>query len=124
MLTEDPDGPWQKYTVQNARQFQSMDKRSALIGKPEQMTGAFRAELVTFKIPAGSRYLFPKRAFHRSTTKGLVVSLITKRNQESDPAVLLVPRPYSAEPTHGFANSWSEDRFVPFLRDAVDCLLS
>ena len=109
--TEDPKGLWSKYTVIHARE-----------GKPdlpEACEGGFSLHVVTGTIPAGYTYIFQKGAFHSSRVEGLVVTIVTKHEQEDRRAMLLVPKGF--QPRHGMSHGGGVDieRFVAMAKEAL-----
>lgn len=68
----------------------------------------------TYVIPAGHRYTFPARAFHRSPVPSPAVTLVEKHNQRSEPARIL--HPYDAP----FVAAFGHDECPSLLVTVLD----
>ncbi len=104
------DGLWEKYEVMHAR------AGSAL---PEKLPGTFSKQNLRWTVHAGSAYEFKRGAFHRSHAAELTVTVVTKYNQTSDNAVILVPT--GITPRHMFVENHKIDinAVVAAARDSM-----
>ena len=110
-VAEGEPAPWREYTVQHARAGAA----------PLVATGRrLRALVVPGTIRAGRVYEFPARAFHRSTPRGLAVTLVTKVGQGTEPARVLFPE--GCAPVFGVApvEEATAARFVELARRALE----
>lgn len=99
-IREDAEGPWTQYEVIHARNQRPDDM-------PAPCAGSYAAEIVEGTVSEGYVYVFPKREFHRSRVTDLAVTIVTKIDQETTPARLLVPKDY--RPGHGIGHHTSVD---------------
>lgn len=82
----DAEGAYRMATVNPARSVLGGGKGAELSALP----GSFSLEHADHVIPAGSRYAFPKRAFHRAFARGPTITLVHKSAQEPDPATVIL----------------------------------
>jgi hypothetical protein len=85
---------------------------------PAQQAFGLEQEADRFFV-AGERYTFGRGAFHRSTTNGLCITVITKRNQRAEKALVLAK--LDAPPVHAFE---ADDTFetLPIIEEAINAL--
>jgi hypothetical protein len=116
-LYESPDGSHETYSFVHARMHTDANRRDM------QPTGRRYDIAVSWdEIPAGHRYSFPKRDFHRSSAlEDVVVSLVTKRNQEDLPAEVLAP--VGQPPVPAFSGELTEELFERVHMDAILALV-
>jgi len=75
----------------------------------------YAVETVRFVIPAGYRYSFPARAFHRSPVVDLAVTIVEKHQQRTDPARILHP---ASAP---FVPAFGHDEDAALLVHVLEC---
>lgn len=71
-------------------------------------------------IGANNTYLFPKLAFHGSSTRDLAVTYVEKRNQEDIKARLIVP--FGEEYTHAFAHTRPRAEWEHLIDEAIEAI--
>ena len=119
-VRSDGTGAWQLHEVEHARaafarHAPNNDSTTAL---PTRYHVAAR----DVEIYAGERYFFPKRRVHGTYIDGLVVTLVTKSNQDKAPACILAP--YGAPVVHAFAETLPESSWQIPLQEARAALMN
>lgn len=121
-VVPDPNGPYEFARVTNARKAKAQGGHAdgEFHSEPERLGERFRLEHHPMVIGANNTYLFPKLAFHGSSTKGLAVTYVEKRNQEDIKARLIVP--FGEEYTHAFAHTRPRGEWEHLIDEAVEAL--
>lgn len=120
-LTPADEGPWVLHEVLHARAAVAVGGN--FDGAVNMLDGRYDAKIDQLAITEGQSYTFPKRRFHATHLLApLVVTLVTKTNQESEPARILAPH---GEPVvHAFADPLPRAAWQPTLDKAARLLLA
>lgn len=113
-LTENPEGDYQAYPVVNARK--AMATANTFDGAVTSHEQRYSAEVIRYTMGEGDVYTFKKRAFHGTRVGGLVVTLVSKFEQDDTPARILAPA--GSEPVHAFADPLPREVWQPYLNYA------
>ncbi len=118
VLTPKDDGAYQAFPVVHARE--AMRENKTFDGSVTAEPQRYEAKIIPFTFHPGDVYAFRKRSFHGTRVRGLVVTLVSKFEQDSTPARILAPA--GSEPVHAFANPPSRNRWLKYLDQAVRAL--
>lgn len=117
-LSPHAEGNWQAFPVVHARKAMKAEKTfdGTVTADPQR----YFARTQDYRLSAGDTYLFKKRHFHGTYVDGLVVTLVSKLDQEDVSARILAPA--GSTPVHAFADPLPRDRWAHLLVDAVSAL--
>jgi hypothetical protein len=116
----DGSGDWQLHEVVHARAVN--DRHGANDGLMTALPQRYTLDGSVRLVNAGQAYFFPKRVFHGTFIEDpLVVTLVTKSDQEDAPARILAP--YGMPVVHAFADPMPELEWQHVLNEAADALM-
>lgn len=118
ILSPKESGAYQAFPVVHARE--AMRSSKTFDGQVLALPQRYEAKIVPFTFHPGDVYTFRKRAFHGTRVRGLVVTLVTKLEQDTTSARILAPA--GSKPVHAFADPLPRERWESHLRDAVSVL--
>lgn len=121
-ILPDVNGEFEFALVHNARKAKSMGghRDGEYHSDPERTGERFNLSHNPMVITADHTYSFPKAGFHGSSSPGLAITYVVKKNQENIRAKLIVP--FGKEYTHAFAHVKPRAEWEHVIDEAIAAL--